>query len=158
MQSVTLERLDAVSPHLRIVAGWTFSAWGHQHPEYDSDSWRNAVAAYCGEAGVPSVFVAMRDGEPLGTASLSPDDMSIRRELSPWLASVFVPEASRGRGLASELVQRVEDEARDHGITRLYLYTPDQQALYARLGWREHEEVDYLGERVTIMVRELGGE
>ena len=106
-------------------------------------------------AGVPSVFVAMKEGQALGTASLSPDDMSIRRELSPWLASVYVPPEQRGQGLASALVRRVEQEARDHGIEWLHLYTPDQQSLYRRLGWEELEELDYLGERVTIMRRRL---
>ncbi|WP_286985742.1 GNAT family N-acetyltransferase [Halomonas sp.] len=155
MNGITIERLSAASQQLDRVADWTFDAWGHLHPEADIDGWRQAVAQMCGPAGVPSVFVAMKEGQALGTASLSPDDMSIRRELSPWLASVYVPPEQRGQGLASALVRRVEREARDHGIEWLHLYTPDQQSLYRRLGWEELEELDYLGERVTIMRRRL---
>lgn len=156
MNGITIERLSAESQHLDQVAGWTFGAWGHLHPEADIADWHRATAQMCGSAGVPSVFVAMRQGQALGTASLSPDDMSIRRELTPWLASVFVPPEHRGQGLASALVRRVEREARDHGVEWLYLYTPDQQSLYRRLGWDDMEELDYLGERVTIMGRRLG--
>ncbi|MCA0975532.1 GNAT family N-acetyltransferase [Halomonas denitrificans] len=156
MSHYVIERLRADSPHLDQVAGWTFGAWGHQHQDATLQSWREATAELCGPDGVPSVFVAMAGGQPLGTASLSPDDMSIRRELGPWLASVFVPPEQRGQGIASALVRRVEQEACEHGIARLHLYTPDQQSLYRRGGWEAVEDVDYLGERVTIMRRDLG--
>ena len=35
------------------------------------------------------------------------------------------------------------------------LYTPDQMALYARLGWVPSEFLTYRGERVTLMHRNL---
>ncbi|QEM83083.1 GNAT family N-acetyltransferase [Halomonas binhaiensis] len=155
MRAWTIERLEADSPHLAKVAAWTYEAWGHLHPDSDFESWSKEVASFCGNGGVPSVFVAMRDGKPVGTASLSPDDMSIRREYSPWLASVFVLPEQRGQGLASALVRRVEDEAREHGVNRLYLYTPDQQSLYRRLGWRDLEALSYRGEDVTVMYQPL---
>lgn len=155
MRAWVIERLEADSPHLVDVAAWTYEAWGHLHPDSDLESWSKEVASLCGNGGVPSVFVAMRDGKPVGTASLSPDDMSIRQAYSPWLASVFVLPEQRGQGLASALVRRVEDEAREHGVNRLYLYTPDQQSLYRRLGWRDLEELSYRGEDVTVMYQSL---
>ena len=98
----------------------------------------------------------MQGETPVGTASLIADDMSIRRELSPWLASVFVVPEYRGQGIASTLVRRVEAEATASGFERFYLYTPDQQALYRRLGWQNEENVEYRREHVTVMARQLG--
>ena len=92
----------------------------------------------------------------MGTASLTESDLDSRPELTPWLASVFVLPAWRGRGIASALVERVAEEARMAGCPGCYLYTPDQQALYARLGWQMQEELDYRGERVTLMWRGYG--
>lgn len=74
----------------------------------------------------------------------------------PWLASVFVVPEWRGKGIASALVKRVEAEAAAHGFERIYLYTPDQQALYRRLGWQDREDVEYRKEHVTVMERQLG--
>ncbi len=102
-----------------------------------------------------SVFAVMDGERPVGMASLVVDDMSDRRELTPWLASVYVLPEWRGRGIASRLVRRVEEEARAHGVERFYLYTPDQQALYRRLGWQDVEQREYRGEMVTIMQRDL---
>lgn len=154
-EEVTIVRLTAGSPHAATVAGWVQAEWGHLHPETPAEAYRREFYAQCGEGVVPSVFVAMHDESPLGTASLVADDMSIRRELTPWLASVFVLPEWRGRGIASRLVRRVEAEAQAHGIGQFHLYTPDQQALYRRLGWREREALRYRGESVTVMSRWL---
>ncbi|EPC01874.1 hypothetical protein L861_19680 [Litchfieldella anticariensis FP35 = DSM 16096] len=148
-------RLTADSPHASTVARWTYAEWGYLHPEESAEMYCKAFIAQCGDAGVPSVFVAMHDDRPVGTASLVEDDLSVRRELTPWLASVFVLPEWRGQGIASRLVQRVEHEARECGMERFYLFTPDQQALYCRLGWQDHESLSYRGEEVTIMTRAL---
>ncbi len=152
-KEIAVVRLQADSPHARTVAGWTHDTWGHLHPETPAEDYRREFYAQCGAGGVPSVFVAMSGDTPVGTASLVADDMSVRRELSPWLASVFVLAEWRGRGIASRLVRRVEAEALAHCIDHLHLYTPDQQALYRRLGWREREALSYRGEEVTVMHR-----
>ncbi|RTR05897.1 GNAT family N-acetyltransferase [Halomonas nitroreducens] len=150
-----LARIDVHSPHVATLAGWAHAEWGHLHPGRDLAAAIGHFRADCGPAGVPSVFAAMHGEQPVGMASLVVDDMSDRRELTPWLASVYVLPDWRGRSIASRLVCRVEEEARAHGVERCYLYTPDQQALYRRLGWQDVEERDYRGETVTIMQRDL---
>lgn len=157
MQSdISLQRLRADNPNAEVVAGWTYEAWGYLHPELTLEQAIERTKVNCGQAGVPSIFVAMRGETPVGTASLIADDMSIRRELTPWLASVFVVPEWRGQGIAFALVHRVEAEAAENGFERFYLYTPDQQALYRRLGWQDVESLEYRGENVTVMSRQLG--
>lgn len=152
---IILQRLSADDPNAEIIAGWTFQAWGHLHAGYTLDQAIKRIKNQCGDRGVPSVFVAISGEKPVGTASLVADDMSIRRELTPWLASVFVVPEWRGQGIASMLVKRVEVEAIDSGLQHFYLYTPDQQALYRRLGWQDVETLEYRGETVTVMSRQL---
>ncbi|CAM3315758.1 GNAT family N-acetyltransferase [Halomonas lysinitropha] len=153
-ERIRIARLKDDSPHVAILAEWAHDTWGHLHPGRRLDTAIALMRDECGAGGVPSVFAALLDDAPVGMASLVADDMSDRRDLTPWLASVFVRSEWRGRGIASRLVQRVEEEARAHGHDRLYLYTPDQQALYRRLGWRDLERRDYRGEAVTIMRRD----
>ncbi|WP_447926587.1 GNAT family N-acetyltransferase [Vreelandella sp. EE27] len=148
---LNIERLSADSPFVPVVATWTFETWGYLHPEQTLEKQIAFIRSECGEQGVPTTFVALENGVAVGTACLIEDDMSTRPELGPWLASVFVPFEKRGQGIASQLVKRVEEEARATGIERFYLYTPDQQALYRRLGWQDIEQVEYRGEAVTIM-------
>ncbi|MGY2463199.1 GNAT family N-acetyltransferase [Vreelandella sulfidaeris] len=152
---ITLHRLTADDPHVSLVAIWIFEAWGHLHRGLTQEQAIERVRAECGQGGVPSIFVAMQGETPVGTASLIADDMSIRREFTPWLASVYVMPEWRGQGIASGLVKRVEAEAIESGIRHFYLYTPDQQSLYRRLGWQDVEHLEYRGETVTVMSRQL---
>ncbi|GHE22012.1 GNAT family N-acetyltransferase [Halomonas urumqiensis] len=154
-ERIRIVRMTGDSPHVATLAAWTHDAWGHLHPGRDVETAIELLRGECGPAGVPSVFAALAGNTPVGTASLVSDDMSDRLDLTPWLASVFVLPAWRGRGIASRLVQRVEEEARTQGHGHFYLYTPDQQPLYRRLGWRDLEERVYRGEAVTIMCREF---
>ncbi len=158
-EAIILQRLNADSPHVPTIAKWTFDTWGqHLHPGLTLAEAVEETRQECGEQGVPSLFVALAGGVAVGTASLIAEDIPSRSELAPWLASVFVLPEWRGRGIASRLIQCVEQEARASGIARFYLYTPDQQALYRRLGWQDIERLAYGGEMVTIMVRQLRAE
>jgi GNAT superfamily N-acetyltransferase len=152
---IRLERLAPASPLVDTLARWDFDQWGHLDPVRPLDAAIAAFRALCGPGGVPSVFVALHGEIPVGMASLIADDMPDRPALMPWLASVYVVPGWRGLGIASRLVRRVEEEARSHGIGRLYLFTPDREALYRRLGWHELERRHYRGEAVTLMRRIL---
>jgi GNAT superfamily N-acetyltransferase len=85
--------------------------------------------------GLEETFVLL-DGEvPAATASLAHSDLASRPDLTPWLASVFVLSAFRGRGHATTLVRQVEAFASAASVQTLWLYTPTAEPLYARLGW-----------------------
>ncbi|MGB7756030.1 MAG: GNAT family N-acetyltransferase [Salinisphaera sp.] len=152
---IRIERLAPDDALAATVSEWTYDTWGHLNPEMDGDAWLREIRDNAGPGGVPSIFVARLDQRAVGTASLVAQDMTIRPALTPWLASVFVQPAARGQGIASALVARVEQEAREARLRHLHLYTPDQQHLYTRLGWQPQETVTYRGEHVTIMQRQL---
>lgn len=154
-ERIRIARIDGDSSHVITLAEWAHETWGHLHPGRRLDTTIALLREECGVVGVPSVFAALHGNTPVGMASLVADDMSDRRDLTPWLASVFVRPEWRGRGIATRLVQGVEQEAQAHGHDPFYLYTPDQQAFYRRLGWRDFEQRGYRGEAVTIMRRDF---
>jgi GNAT superfamily N-acetyltransferase len=131
------------------VAGWLFSEWGMYEPGHTVAEAEARLRRRLSRDQLPIVLVALRGEACVGTATLRANDLSTRPDLTPWLASVFVPPAERGHGIGSALVTAVEERARTLGFDRLYLRTFDRQSLYARLGWsvvghfREHgrEEV-----------------
>jgi len=146
-------RILAATPHVPTVARWLHDTW------WAEDGWSLTdteafLRAACGPAA-PIAFVAEADGTPLGTATLDVDDLAVRPDLTPWLASVFVAPSRRGRGIGRALVRHVEATARALGYARLWLYTPDAAAFYDRLGWRPVGAERWRNMRVMLMRREL---
>jgi GNAT superfamily N-acetyltransferase len=125
--------------------------WGHLRPDETLEGRTRRLEECCGRGGVPSVFVAIDEDVLCGSAMLIAHDMDTRPDLTPWLAGVYVVDACRGRGYGSALVQQVESEASACGVERLYLYTPDAQDFYSRLGWAVHQRCEYLGQQVAVM-------
>jgi GNAT superfamily N-acetyltransferase len=85
------------------------------------------------------VVLAAFDGDQIvGTAQLVPSPMPNQPHRGD-VAKVLVRRAARGRGVASQLMERIDDEARARGITVLVLDTvtdSDAYRLYIRLGWQ----------------------
>ena len=101
--------------------------------------------------GIPLTLIAFWDGQPAGTASIYVHDLDTRPDLSPWLAAVYVAPPYRKQGIGSELVKAVESAALRLKINRLYLFTPDQDHFYTRLGWSVLERVEYWNKTVVVM-------
>jgi len=138
--------------HLLPLAQWHHAEWSYLNPLRSFDQRVQEMQEDLEGKAIPTTFVAEDNGELLGSACILADDMSSHPELTPWLASVYVNDIHRGKGIGSTLVKRVMQHAKDSGVKRLYLYTPDQEQMYARLGWQLFSREPYNGTPVTIMV------
>ena len=139
--------------HIDQVIDWHFAEWGHHHPgQTREDRRRDILATELGEPGdIPCMFLGTLDGVPVGTAALIECDLSHRRDLRPWLASVYVAVEHRGAGHGSALVRRVMDYAASLDESPVYLFTPDAVPFYERLGWIRQEPEDWNGTAVEVM-------
>jgi N-acetylglutamate synthase-like GNAT family acetyltransferase len=92
----------------------------------------------------PITLIALVDGECAGTVSIFENDLKIQRELTPWLASLYVNPHYRGKGIAKELINKVQQVVKELGFKELYLRTEHTSEYYRRLGWnfvyKTHDE------------------
>ena len=135
-----------------IVAGWLVAEFGTPGGRSVEELTARIVAP---PNGPEASFVLFDQDKPVGTASLSHDDLASRRDLTPWLAGVFVEPAFRRRGHASALVRHVEAFASAASVSTLWLYTWTAESLYARLGWRREGLETDKGTEVVLMSRRL---
>jgi GNAT superfamily N-acetyltransferase len=143
------------------LATWHVAEWGHL---YDPGVWNLDVARHefaeqrsLGGGHLPTTYVALApDGLLLGSVSLVPsDDLDGFQHVGPWLASLYVDEPWRRRGLGRRLVQHLLDQSPARRAAQVYLFTADHVDWYTDLGWTAmatttsgpHEHP------VTVMVR-----
>jgi GNAT superfamily N-acetyltransferase len=107
------------------------------------------------ETWLPRTFVLMQGETPVGMVSIVEHDLDVRPELAPWLASLVVDRAARGRGHSRTLVKFIEGFARANGIETLWLFTWSAEGLYAKLGWRAAERLERNGREIVVMNKNL---
>lgn len=142
---------------IETVARWGHGQWGHLSPGSTEEKRAASLRTkHLTPDGVPSTIVVLdADGEAVGTAAILAHDID-GDPRGPWLASVFVAPGRRGEGFGVAAVKGIEASAARAGIGRLYLFTPDKMAFYASLGWTTADSLDYRGEHITVMWKDLG--
>ncbi|MBJ2065758.1 GNAT family N-acetyltransferase [Serratia odorifera] len=137
-----------------VCAAWAFGQWGSQR----GGSLEGARQRYalCSQSSTDHFTLMMIDEQrPLAMASLWPSDDHHRRDLTPWLAGVFVHPDHRRQGIARRLEQAVLELAQRGGHPLLHLLTDKCEALYAAWGWRTIERRQQYGDQVVVMERRL---
>ena len=151
-------RIDYLDEHMDAIpelARWHHAEWLEVTPDLSLADRIVGFRARARRGSVPTGFVAVIDRRVAGLACLVACDIQSHCHLTPWLATVLVAPEHRGQGIGSALSRRAADEARDLGISTLYLFTFDKQGFYARLGWAPFDEASYAGRRGSIMARDL---
>jgi len=115
----------------------------------------NEVAKSIGPGLAKAALAAKVDGKPIGTCLLVESEIEPNHDVSPWLAGLFVVPEHRRKGAGAVLVQAIEDQARQRGFSRLYLYTTHAVGFYARLGWSVLDHTNWKGLDTALMVRDL---
>lgn len=136
-----------------LVAEWQHEFFGYLSPQVTIEQRVLRLQRTAIQHALPLTLVALtNEGDLQGAASLVPGTIT-HQHLTPWLSSVFVVPAYRNRGIASALTQRIASEAGRFGFSRLYLFTPHNESLYANLGWQTIDSAQL--EQVSAVVMEL---
>jgi GNAT superfamily N-acetyltransferase len=148
---LTITYLADCPAYLSTVSAWVFGEWGEHMPGLTVEGLTGIFSGHLNRDRIPLTLIAFLDGQPAGTASIYVHDLEARPDLSPWLAAVYVASPYRKQGIGSELVKAIESAAQKLQIGRLYLFTPDQEHFYTRLGWSALERVEYWNQTVVVM-------
>lgn len=132
MDIVDLKEIPEIIPKL---VEWHHAQWAYLNPGSTLEKRLEKTKRYLCDEPIPSTFVAVDSGDVLGSAAIIEHDMDTRMEYSPWLASVYVAPEHREKGIGSKLVSYIMSFAKKNNTNNLYLFTPDKEQFYKRLGW-----------------------
>ncbi len=150
-----IEPLSCHPDRVVELAGLLNDEWFDFAPWSDRERIEKRFREAASEATFPKAFLALKDEAVVGTASVKLRALQHHPDRLHWLDEVFVVPDYRGQGIAKGLIDVAVSYAKSLMAEDLFLYTPDKQALYERLGWGEIDQDDVNGERVSIMVRKL---
>ncbi len=151
-------KIDFLNNYLDFVpklAELHSNEWSHLSPDVTLEDRAIILKEVAKSIDIPFMLVAVENNQLIGSAALVYEDMKTRKDLSPWLAAVFVKPEFRYKGIGTKLIKRIEIEAKMRGITKLFLYTEHARELYSKLGWHDLEECKYQGFDVVIMYKQL---
>lgn len=97
-------------------------------------------------------WVAHLDSALIGTIALTEDDgLEGYQHYTPWVSGLYIASSVRSQGYGQKLLKLAAQQAQNHHISKLYLYTPNHQEWYQRLGWEMLEKAYYHGYPVSLM-------
>lgn len=138
MEIIRLE--DSKNEIFEKVVDWNYNWWGKESGK-SMEEIRCSMEHSVNTERLPQTFVALLDGVPCGMYQLSmSDDLAGRPDIYPWLINVYVDEKFRGKGICKGLMLTVRENAKNVGLSELYLYT-HHVGLYEKYGWEFAEFV-----------------
>lgn len=131
IRRATITDLDALVPLVEA-----YRIFYKQQP--DASRERAFVEAHL-RNGTSVMYIAEIEGVLVGFMQLFKTYSTVRLANSWILEDLFVTPESRGRGVASELLTRALEHARDDGASGMFLETAQDnviaQRVYERAGW-----------------------
>jgi N-acetylglutamate synthase-like GNAT family acetyltransferase len=138
------------------IAQWYIDEWGTYLGNTSLEEEAEKMRVYLHRNQLPLMVIALEDKEIIGVAQLKFYEMEIYPDKKHWLGGVYVAPSHRGRGVAGQIVETCMNKARTLEVETLYLQTEDKSGgLYRQLGWEPLEEVNYKGNDVLVMKKDL---
>lgn len=86
---------------------------------------------------LPLTFLMLKDNRIIGFYQLIEQELLVRKDLSPWIAPLFIDKSERGQGLGALLLQHARKTVGGQlGYDKVYL-TTDHIQYYEKYGFRE---------------------
>lgn len=118
--------------YLQEVAELTWKEWSSKHgAKLEDIIYRTAHSI---SHDIPTVLIAIEDQKLLGFGAVWRNDLTARQDLYPWLATLYVKEEVRSRGLGKMIQDAIIDYVKARGNDHLYLVT-NHDHYYERNGW-----------------------
>ena len=125
--TIEIVNLRDCPEHLEELGRWHHEQWAELNPGLTLKRRFFRMKAYLNSDFIPTSWLAFSEGKAVGSAAVVNNDMDIRPEYSPWLASVFVLPGYRGRGIGTLLIRHAMKHSAEAGEWPVYLFTPDRQ-------------------------------
>lgn len=105
--------------------------------------------------GWEAAFAAVEDGRIVGYCTFLKEDYYPENRYSPWISSIFVDEAARGRRISHRMIEHVIEYAKANGFDRVYIPS-DMEGFYEKCGFAKIDTLkNYGGDYDSIFMKTI---
>ncbi len=153
MPHIEIRPLASCPGHIELRARWNYEEWGSA-TGWSLEETRAGLKEVIEPGSGEEAYIAFHHEQAVGFALLIDCDLKSHAHLKPWLASLYVDQTARRKGIGKALVAQIEETARQRGDSELFLFTATP-AYYRPLGWRFFERFEKDGQSFEIMSKAL---
>lgn len=126
---------------LNDITTWMYNWWGKKRG-YCFEEITCYIKNSLQDNRLPQTYGLFLHNQIIGMYQITYEDLTIRPDIYPWLANVYIDEKYRGQGYGRYLLESVKEiVSKNKGFTELYLYTAHKN-LYEKFGWTLIEKID----------------
>ena len=148
-------KIELLSDNLHLIpqiVKLKFKEFSYIDKSKTIEDYFKSIKAHLNDKQLPIAYVVVNDSkEFIGTFCLKQHDLETYQHLSPWLGSVVVHPDKRNQGIGTFMVRQAEVIAAEKGYTCLYLFTPNKEAWYSKLGWEPVEHMIFKKIPIVVM-------
>lgn len=154
MNQIEIVNLIEKQEYLEEVSEWIWKEWSYGHGATLEDIIYRSKHSL-NQDKIPSMYIAIYKEKVVGVVSLWRNNLTSRQDLYPWMATLYVKEGYREKGIGRKLQKHCVDIVRNLGYENLYLITHHEN-YYEKYGWSFLEVAPLNnGERVRIYKYQL---
>jgi predicted N-acetyltransferase YhbS len=143
--------LPDLQKHLNTVVNWINDEFVIKEGR---ESKKDQIKEFFGHKNYnsfPITYIAVQGENCLGTISIFENDLETRKDLKPWLASFFVSEEHRRKGIGEKLVSKLLEKVKEMGYDSIYLRTEHTSEYYKKRNWKFiSQEIDKDGQETEV--------
>ena len=150
--------MSEVPDHFWLVAKWIYEEWW-ETPDNSISVVSNLLKEHLASTTVPQTFVALLDGQPVGSVSLIENDLPERADsvekslITPWLNWLYVLPEHRQQGIGGRLIEGAFTRAKLQGAETIHIAAPAaHEGFFIRHGW-EVVQREIGPQRLSILTR-----
>lgn len=148
---IRIEPLALHPQHVTALVQMLHTEWGGLKNWSDPDKLRASLEIRMTAVKAPMTLIALEGDRLVGSASLKVNELPEHPDRLFWIGDVIIAPDQRGRGIGTAMMRAIVRHAATLGISDLYLYTPDQEHYYRKLGWNTVGRSNANGEDNVVM-------
>lgn len=133
--------IDVDEAILEKTIDWMYNWWG-KIEGYSYDEVKCYMKHSMQKNRLPQTYGMFLNDEIIGMYQFTYNDLTIRPDIYPWLANVYIDEKFRKKGYGRKLINNIITTAKENiEFAEIFLFT-EHTDLYEKFGWTFVQELD----------------